>query len=78
VDGTEYAAYVARAQRAETIRELRDLVARVCAAHPGDAAAERVADVCQLYAVDLMARLGRRRARAGRNVPRDYTERAYR
>jgi hypothetical protein len=47
--------------------------------YPGDPDATRVADLCQMYAVDAVARLGRRRgAAAGRRLPRDYTETAYR
>jgi hypothetical protein len=80
VDQTEYVALLARAQQAPTIVELRTLATEVRAAHPNDPDAERIADVCQMYALDMIARLGERRRRrpGGDAGPRDYTERAYR
>ena len=72
MEAGEYVASLARAQQAKTIAELHRVAQEVRTAHPGDPDAERVADVCQMYAVDAMARLGRRAPR------RDYTESAYR
>jgi hypothetical protein len=80
VEQAEYVAFIARAQEATSVAELRGVAAAVRAAHPGDPDAERVADVCQMYAVDAVARMGRRRT-APRPAPApraDYTERAYR
>ena len=80
MDQADYVALLARAQQATAISELHALVTEVRAAHPNDPDAERIADVCQMYAVDLMARLGRSRSRGrgGRGPARDYTESAYR
>lgn len=79
MEAAEYVAFLARAQQAKTIAELHRVADAVRTAHPGDPDADRVADVCQMYAVDAMARLGRARARAaGAAPPRDYTEAAYR
>jgi hypothetical protein len=79
VEQVDYVAYIARAQDAATIGELHAIAVEVRRTNPGDADAERVVDLCRMYAVDVVARLGRRRgAAAGRRLPRDYTETAYR
>jgi hypothetical protein len=79
VDEAEYVAFLARAQQEKSIAELRRLATAVRTAYPGDPDAERVADVCQMYAVDALSRLGRApSARTGRKLPRDFTESAYR
>ena len=80
MDQADYVAFIARAQQAKTIAALHEIATEVRATHPNDADAERIADVCQMYAVDVMAQLGRSRARggAGRRPPHDYTESAYR
>jgi hypothetical protein len=79
VEQADYVAFIARAQDAVTIGDLHAIAVEVRRTYPGDPDATRVADLCQMYAVDAVARLGRRRgAAAGRRLPRDYTETAYR
>ena len=78
MDQADYVAFLTRAQQAKSISALHGIATEVRAAYPNDADAERIADVCQMYAVDVMAQLGRQRGRAGRGTPRDYTESAYR
>jgi hypothetical protein len=80
VDQAEYVAFLARAGEARTIAELRALATEVRSTHRNDADADRVDDVCQLYAVEMVGRLreGRTRRSGERGVPPDYTERAYR
>jgi hypothetical protein len=80
VDQAEYVAFLARAGRARTIAELHALAVEARASNPDDPDAGRIDDVCQMYAIDMMAAL-RRSAAHRPGEPRaalDYTERAYR
>jgi hypothetical protein len=66
MDQQTYVAYIGRAQRAETVRELHAIATEVRAAHPTDPDAGKIADLCQMYAIDRlqhMHRTGRAAAR---------------
>ena len=82
MEQADYVALFARVQRATTIAELHGIATEARAAHPDDVDAERIADLCQAHAFEMMARLrhgrSRSRARPGDGNPPDYTERAYR
>ena len=80
MDQAEYVAFLARAGRARTIAELHALAVEARAAAPGDPDADRIDDVCRMYAIDMMAALRGNGARRRREPPApvDYTERAYR
>ena len=63
MDQQTYVAYITRAQQAESVRELHEIATEVRQAHPHDPDAARVADLCQMYAIDRLEQLrhGRRR-----------------
>ena len=66
MDQQTYVAYIGRAQRAESVRELHAIATEARAAHPDDPDAGKIADLCQMYAIDRLQRM--RHARSGARV----------
>ena len=67
MDQQTYVAYITRAQQAESVRELHAIATEVRRTFPSDPDATRVADLCQMYAIDRLEHLRHTRRRA---VPR--------
>ena len=61
MDQQTYVAYISRAQRAETVRDLHAIATEVRTAHPHDPDAGKIADLCQMYAIDRLQHLHRTR-----------------
>jgi len=57
MDQQTYVAYIGRAQRAETVRELHAIAIEARTAHPNDPDAGKIADLCQMYAIDRLQRM---------------------
>lgn len=63
MDQQTYVGYIGRAQRAESVRELHAIATEARIAHPDDPDAGKIADLCQMYAIDRLQRM--RHARSG-------------
>ena len=59
MDQEAYVAYITRAQQAKTVRELHEIATEVRTAHPNDPDAAKVADICQMYAIDRLQHMHR-------------------